>query len=217
MDTSTLHNMAQSSDPEHLRKFREDIMAHAKYFKTSWVELGQGLYTIWNDKLFHKWGHEKFEHYVVKELGLNKSMATRLLKTYYFVEEQEPTYLKQDFKEAKEAAEVPNIDTLNVLRLARNKKELTRDDYAQLRKSVFETGKDASAVRKDLVSLMKERKPVDPEEERQQRMEQSLRKAIQALKNFRKDMETLKLVSPEVIKEADELIKQLEDQLERQC
>ena len=55
---------------------------------------------------------------------------------------------------------------------------------------------------------------VDPDEERQQRYEQSLRKAISALKAFRKDMETLKLVSADVLKEADELIQQLENQLE---
>ena len=54
---------------------RGELMEHAKTFKTSWVYLGQGLYTVWRDKLYYGWGHEKFENYVINELGLKKPLA----------------------------------------------------------------------------------------------------------------------------------------------
>jgi hypothetical protein len=31
---------------------REQIREHSKSFKTSWVNLGQALYSVWRDKLF---------------------------------------------------------------------------------------------------------------------------------------------------------------------
>ena len=45
---------------------RQEILLHAKGFKTSWILLGQALYQVWRDKLFHGWGFEEFEHYVVR-------------------------------------------------------------------------------------------------------------------------------------------------------
>lgn len=210
---SELQKIVNNEDP-NAEQIRERVRERAKTFKTSWVDLGQGLYAAWNDKLYHKWGYEKFEHYVVQELGINKATAMRLLKTYYFVEEQEPVMLKPNYAAEKETAEVPNMDALNVLRLAKNKKEITRDDYSKLRNAVFVDGKDAGAIRKDLVSIMKERVQLDPEEERQQRNEASLRKALNILRTFKKDMESLKLVPAEVIEETNELIQLIESQID---
>ena len=51
---------------------RENIAQYAKDFKLSWVQLGQGLYSVWRDKLYQSWEFEKFEDYVVRELGLKK-------------------------------------------------------------------------------------------------------------------------------------------------
>ena len=193
-------------------ELRQHLSQHAKDFKLSWVRLGQGLYSVWRDKLYHAWEFEKFEDYVTRELGIKKPMALKLVKTYFFVEQDEPIYLKKEFTESRETAQVPGYEALDVLRLARNHKELTREDYSKLRKDIFEKGKEASLVRKDLTALIRERKAVDPHEEREARHEQSVRRLMAALKSFRKDMETLKLAEPEIIEEAEELLKRLEDQ-----
>ena len=191
-------------------ELREHIAQHAKDFKLSWVQLGQGLYSIWRDKLYHSWGFEKFEDYVIRELGLKKPLALKLVKTYFFVEQDEPVYLKEEFAETRDTVNVPSYESLDVLRLARGRKELNREDYTKLRKDVFEKGKDASLVRKDLTAMIKERKQVDPEAARDARHEQSVRRLVAALRSFKKDMETLKLADPEIIEEAEELLKHLE-------
>ncbi len=189
---------------------RQEILQHAKDFKTSWIALGQALYTVWRDKLYHGWGYEEFEHYIVGELGIKKQTALKLVKTYFFVEQEEPTYLKEEYRESRETPVVPSYETLDVLRLAHQSKELTRDDYAKLRKNVFEKGKHEGLLRKDLTALMKERKVVDPEEEREKRNENSVKRLLTALRAFKKDMETLRLVPQEIVDEAEFLIKKLE-------
>lgn len=189
---------------------RQEILIHAKGFKTSWIALGQALYQVWRDKLYHGWGFEEFEHYIVQELGMKKQTAMKLVKTYFFVEQEEPAYLKDEYREAREATVVPSHEALDVLRMARQKKEITRDDYASLRKSVFEKGKHEGLVRKDLTAIMKERKEVDPDEEREKRSEASVKRVITALRAFKKDMETLKLLPEEIINETEFLLKKLE-------
>jgi hypothetical protein len=43
-------------------------------------------------------------------------------------------------------------------------------------------------------------------------MNSSVRRLMNALKSFQKDMETLKLADPEIIEETQELLKRLEEQ-----
>jgi hypothetical protein len=192
---------------------RSQILDYSKKFKTSWVDLGQALFSVWRDKMYYAWGYDKFEYYTDQEVGLPKQMSLKLLKTYSFLESEEPAYLKKEFSQMREAVQVPSYEAVNVLRLAKQKKELLRDDYVKLKKAVFDKGKDASLVRKDLVALMKERKPVDPEEERDKRNEAAIRKLYDALDSFKKDMEVLKLIPDNIISEASELMSKLEGQL----
>ena len=190
---------------------RMELAEYAKGFKISWIHLGQGLYSVWRDKLFHAWGYEKFEDYVVRELGLKKPLALKLVKTYFFVEQEEPAYLRKEFSEAREAVVVPGYEGLDVLRLARRRNELTKDDYIKFRKDIFERGKDASLVKKDLTAIIKERKQVDPDEEREMRHQASVKRFLNALKNFKKDMDTLKLIESNIVEDVEELLKKLEE------
>ncbi len=192
---------------------REEILEYAKDFKTSWVNLGRHLYAVWQDKLFYAWGYEKFEDYTEREIGLKKSLCLKLLKAYLFVEQDEPAYLEQDFRQRRQAVQVPHYDAVDVLRLAKRKKELLADDYAKLRSEVFERGVDASKARKDLTSLIKERKLVDPEEEREQRNRTAIKKFMTALEMFKRDMETLKLIPNDILEEVQQLRRKIESQV----
>ena len=190
---------------------RVQLAEHAKDFKTSWVFLGQGLYAVWRDKLFHGWGFEKFEDYAAADLGIKKPLAMKLVKTYFFVEQEEPAYLKKEFSGVREAPVVPGYESLDVLRLARRNNQVNREDYVKLRKQVFEKGRDASAVRKDLTAIIKERKKVDPDEQREDRHHKSIRRFVNALKSFRKDAETLALIDPDIARGADDLLAKIEE------
>src|SRR3989338_9066776 len=188
---------------------RYEVLKFAKDFKTSWVSLGQSLYSVWKDKLYIGWGYEKFQEYTQKELGIRKETAMKLLKTYSFLEQDEPEYLTKEFKEERPPLNVPHYETINLLRLAKQKKEINKQDYLHLKKDIFEKGKDVNVLRKDLVTLIKQRKEIDPQEEREHRSQEAIRRLLNAAKVFKKDMETLKLVSADVLEETDRFIKKL--------
>ena len=77
-----------TSGHELIEDIREKAVLLCKDFKISWVSLGQVLYAIYDDKMFHRWGYEKFENYTQKELGMPKGAALKLLKSYLFLEEE---------------------------------------------------------------------------------------------------------------------------------
>ena len=54
---------AQPTGRQESENLRAHIARHAKDFKLSWVQLGQGLYSVWRDNLYRAWGFEKFEDY----------------------------------------------------------------------------------------------------------------------------------------------------------
>lgn len=194
-------------------QIREEILQYSKDFKTSWVKLGRHLYAVYQDELFLGWGFNKFEDYAQEEIGIKKSLCLKLLKAYLFIEQDEPQYISDGFAENRAAHQVPNYDAVDVLRMAKQKKELLAEDYKSLKEQVFMKGKDAGDVRKELGLMMKERTPVDPEEEREQRSEQAIKKVIQSLRSFKKDMNVLKLVPDEIVEHANGLLKELEMQV----
>ena len=192
---------------------RSQIRKHSKSFKTSWVNLGQALYSVWKDKIFYVWGYDKFEYYVEQEVGLPKQLSLKLLKSYFFLEQEEPDYLKREFNEARDASKVPGYEAVNVLRLAKQRKDLLKDDYLKLKRAVFDKGKNASLVRQDLMAILRERKAIDPEAERDKRNELAIRKLVNALNSFKMDMKVLKLISDDIVDEAKQLMTKLEKQL----
>ncbi|MBL8013865.1 MAG: hypothetical protein JNN05_08465 [Candidatus Omnitrophica bacterium] len=193
-DTTDLRNLASTQ---------------AMVFKQAWIPLAQALYSIWRDKSYHAWGYEEFEQYLGQELGMKKSLAMKLIKTYFFVEQSEPKYLDITESDGIEAANIPGVDALDVLRKARAHKDLTREDYAKLRSNVFQKGKHEGLVAKELTALIKERKQVDPVEEREKRATKSINNVVHALHVFTKEMEILKTVSDEIVINADDLRKQI--------
>ena len=189
---------------------REMVRDNSKEFKTSWVNLGRVLYTVWKDKLFKGWGYEKFENYITKEVGIRKQTAVKLLRSYFYLEREEPAYLKEGFSTERDASIVPGYEEVNVLRLAKDNKDLPKSDYVHLKKAVFENGKDALTVRKDLTQMMKQRKELDPDEEREKRSLAAVRRFVNAFRSFKRDMDALKLVPAHMLREAEEVIQKIE-------
>jgi hypothetical protein len=197
------------------QEMRALVQESAKEFKSAWLKLAQALYGVHRDKLYEYWGYENFENYIEREVGIQKTMALRLVKTYAFVEQEEPQCLRAGFFEERDAGALPEFDAMNVLRMARANKDLTKQDYQGIRRSVIDDGKSASAVRKDLTALIKERKTVDPDEERAARNAAAVRRLLNAIRSFKKDADTLKLIPSRLVAKAVELFKELESEIER--
>ncbi|MBF0484743.1 MAG: hypothetical protein HQL25_08585 [Candidatus Omnitrophica bacterium] len=195
-------------------EIRQQTLIYAKDFKVAWLNFARHLFSIWEDKMYMGWGYNKFEEYVEKEIGFNKSLALKLVKSYIFLENDEPQYLADSFFDDREVNNIPGYEEINVLRTAKAKKELTKSDYEHLRKAVFDKGKEAAEVRKDLTALIKERKKIDPEEERNNRHLVAVRKMINSLRSFKKDMEALKIGSADILNDTDELLARLQEEID---
>ena len=150
---------------------RQEVLESAKYFKTSWIELGRCLYTVWKDKKFREWGFNEFENYT-------------------------PTY-----------------EAVDVLRQAKSKKFLGEDDYNHLKSQIFGKGKDAREVKKDLTALIRSREELEPEEAWEKKREAALRRMLGVLKSLKEEAKNSKLVSAGIIKDAESLIRKLEEEL----
>jgi hypothetical protein len=193
---------------------RYKILQNVVNFKTSWIELGQSLYSVWKDKLYRDWGYLTFEAYAAKEIGVRKDTAMKLLKSYYFLEKEEPQYLqKKEAADPSGAASMPSYESVNLLRLAKNKKEIGESDYESLKKNVFEKGRDVRDVRKDVTALIRQREELDPQEARKIRKETAVKRVVATLKALKNDIEISKLLPAGTIKDIKDLIVKLEAEI----
>lgn len=210
--TKSLRSIEQKMQGLEEDSLRFHILESAKNFKTSWVELGRALYSVWKDKHYKEWGFNNFDTYASREIGIRKPTAMKLLRSYYFLEREEPEYLKGDYVDSANAATLPGYESIDVLRLAKNKKTLDSQDYAHLKRKIFE-GKDAREARRDLTALMRQREELDPEEARQKRKLSTLRRFLSALKSLKNEIESSKLLPSPLIKETQSLISKLEAEI----
>jgi len=138
----------------------------------------------------------------------------KLLRSYYFLEKEEPAYLKDDYAESADTAKLPSYEAVDLLRKAKDKKTLDSQDYAKLKKEIFEDGKDIQAVKRDLTSLIRQREELEPEEAYKKRRRATLRRFIGSLKALKQEAEISKLLPAQLIKEAQELIRKIEEQIQ---
>ena len=192
---------------------RYKVLESAKNFKSSWINLGQALYSVWKDRLYKDWGYMTFDAYTSKEIGVKKPTAMKLLKSYYFLEKEEPAYLETDNADKDNPATVPTYEAVNILRLAKSKNVLDKEDYARFKKDVFEMGRDATAVKRDLATLMRQREELGPEEARNKKKVAMIKRLLTVLKTLKTDIETSKMLPANILKETVNLIHKIEAEI----
>jgi len=213
MKTKSLRAIEERMEGVDKGSLRYRILENAKQFKTSWIGLGQSLYAAWKEKMYRQWGYQTFEAYTAKEIGIRKPTALKLLKSYYFLEKEAPAYLSQERSNQARPATLPSYESVNLLRLAKDRQALDEKDYAHLKKDVLDHGKEPQEVRKGLTAFIKQREELDPEEAREKKRSATVRRLLSLLKAVRNDLEINKLVPAEVIRETSRLIRRIEEEL----
>ena len=211
--TRSIEKIEHRMDGIDPKSLRYQVLQSVKDFKTSWIGLGQALYTVWKDKLYKEWGYNQFDTYTSKEIGVRKQTAMKLLKSYYFLEKEEPGYLGKDLSEDVAVAKVPSYETVDALRLAGRRKDIERTDYVRMKKDVLESGKDARDVRATLTQLIRERQELEPEEARAKKRMAVIKRLLSLLKSVRQEIKITKILPVEIITDADKLIKKLESEI----
>ena len=195
-------DMSADTVREHVHKATQD-------FKNSWRNLAQAIHVVWREKLYRKWGYEKFDHYTAKEVHIRKHTAMKLIRSYAFLEKEEPAYLEANYSQDQTEKAMPNFEAVSTLQRA--KKALGDEEYQKVKKDLFDKGKDPREVKKDLTALiLKRRKDLNPEEERTRQVKVSLNRFLATLRTFKRDIEVLEMLPASIAGEIDSLIKRIE-------
>ena len=186
----------------------------AKKHKSSWIELGQYLFSIFKNKLYKEWGYQVFETYCKKELGIKDATASKLIKSYSFLEKEEPRIVKPDFTREEEPRKIPDYEAVNLLRLAKNNKNIPVNEFAELRHDVLNEGKECKEVREQVKKILEVHKPQEGAEAKEKKRSGVLKRLIGFLNSARNQLEEEDLVPDHVLKQIENLAQKLADQLE---
>ncbi len=195
-------------------QLREKVIEVARRHKASWIELGQYLHSIQKNKMFKYWGFLEFEHYCIKELGLQLNTALKMIRSYLYLEREEPAVIKSHYSDDQTPRNIPNYESVNILRLAKKNPLITSDDMAAIREQVFESGKEPKEVRAQVRRLLSDREVKDPAEIRKVRRNAAIKRLISVLTNTKKELENENLLPAYILKQIEDLETKLQDQIE---
>lgn len=139
---------------------RADVIHRARRFKSSWIELAQGLAAVRRQQLFRTWGYDSFEAYAKAELHLRAETAEKLTASYGFLERRAPEVLKRDGLREK----IPDYSAVEFLRRAEENEAAPREAVEAVRRRVIDEGASAASVAKQWKA---EVLPIDPAERRE--------------------------------------------------
>jgi len=186
----------------------------AKQHKASWIQLGQHLFSIYKNKLFKDWGYQAFETYCRKELNIKEATASKLIKSYAFLEKEEPRIVKPDYTEEEAPRKIPDYEAVNALRLAKNNKNIPTNEFAELRNDVLNEGKEVKEVRAQVKRILETHAPRETPEMQEQKRGTILRRLIGFLNSAKTQLEEEDLVPDYLLKQIETLTQKLEDQLD---
>ncbi|MDX1778046.1 MAG: hypothetical protein R3339_04140 [Thermodesulfobacteriota bacterium] len=211
--TKAISHIEEKMEEIDQESLRYQTLQSARRFKTSWIELGQYLQTVWRDKHYKSWGYSSFESYCSREIAIKHSTALKLLRSYYFLEREEPSFLKTRLDDSEKVVKLPSCDSVDILRLAKDKKGLAEKDYKTLRYKVLDKGEEAKEVRSELKSILDSYPEADSEEGKRKKQQVTVKRLLGTLKNLRAEIEDSGIVSKKLAREIDQLIAKVESEL----
>jgi hypothetical protein len=133
---------------------RYKVLASAKRFKSSWVELGEWLGRVSTASQFQEWGYTSFEDYCSKEIRIRRQTAEKLLLAYRFMEREEPRLL-----ESHGDRPLPDYRSMDLLRKAREEQRFSQNEYDELRKTVIDEERSHPIVAKQFRDIAQNYQP----------------------------------------------------------
>jgi hypothetical protein len=191
---------------------RYRVLDHCRLFKTAWIEFGEALFTAERQKNYREWGYLTFEGYCQKELGIRHATALKLLKSYTFLRNEEPEYLKELKKPKSNRlgdSRLPDMESVHLLRLAKSNKNVGEDKYQKIRTKVLEEADDARLVRNEIRSLSGLR-PQNPS-----RFD-FLQKLLGTLKRAKEVSSQYDLLPRRILQSLDDLSDEIRDEMKGQ-
>lgn len=127
------------NDPE-----RAEVIARARRFKASWIELAEALIQVRTSQRWRDWGFDAFESYTTKELHLKQETVDKLTGSYTFLRKRAPEVLTRDGV----AQQIPTYHAIDFLRRAEEKEDAPEEVVDEVRKRVIDDCATAPQITK---------------------------------------------------------------------
>ncbi|MFO0679865.1 MAG: hypothetical protein U0169_25300 [Polyangiaceae bacterium] len=127
-------------DPE-----RVEVIARARRFKASWIELAEALTRVRRSNQWKEWGYETFEDYGKKELHLRAETMSKLTGSYMFLQKKAPHVLERDGVNER----IPSYQAVDFLRRAEEREDAPVDTVREIRHRVLEEAAPMPTVAKE--------------------------------------------------------------------
>src|SRR6185503_12428880 len=74
---------------------RVEVIARARTFKRSWIELAEALAGVYERNSWERWGFPSFDAYCKSELSLTPATAAKLLGSFRFLRAAAPRVIER--------------------------------------------------------------------------------------------------------------------------
>jgi hypothetical protein len=128
---------AHQSDPQ-----RAELLARARRFKASWIELAEALTEVKRNGRWRNWGYDTFEAYAKGELHIRQETADKLTASYGFLKKRAPTVLSRDALREP----IPSYQAVDFLRRAEASDDAPKAAVEEIRKRVLEDAAPAATI-----------------------------------------------------------------------
>ncbi len=195
--------VAHQNDPE-----RAELIARARRFKASWLELAEALTHVRKNDTWKNWGFESFEQYASRELKLRQETVEKLTGSYAFLQRRAPAVLKRDGV----IDSIPSYQAVDFLRRAEEQDGAPEEAVVAIRKKVLEEGVPLPSVSREYKDVVF---PID-DDTRDKRDKTALRHAAHKLKDALASTRAVpKHLASDVTAKLDELLEAIAETKKR--
>ena len=130
------------------------VVARARAFKRSWVDMAEALVSVRNQDLHRAWGYEALHGYALEELHIKRSTCEKLTGSFHAMERHVPHVLEWDGV----GREMPQMDAVDYFARAVDPKPRREGDPVpdppsdevvdELKQAIFEDLASAPALRR---------------------------------------------------------------------
>ena len=213
--TKTMREIEEKMEQLEPESLRFQVLSAVQKFKGNWLDLGRFISLVQKRQSFKEWDFSTFDGYCTRELKLRQATVGKLLKSYIFLKREEPVYLSRKMDTEDDSGEIPDYESVNVLRMARAKKAISEDEYSRLRSAVFDGETEPREVGRQYRSMLQSARDaqMDPEEAWARKREQLLKKVLSSLRTIKNTVELSHLLRDDGITILKKLIDQVEEEL----
>jgi hypothetical protein len=143
---------AHLDDPE-----RAELLARARRFKASWIELAEALSGVKRSGRWRDWGYDSFEAYAKGELRIRQETAEKLTGSYSFLKRRAPTVLERDALHEP----IPSYQAVDFLRRAEASEDAPKGTVEEIRRRVLDDAAPVATIARAYGDVVF---PLDPAE-----------------------------------------------------